>query len=205
MKVPPEWLSVQLGSYPDRRRGRPSGWSSGDKSTTFRLAANRQAVTRVNLKQASKVKLWTPTRPIFGEGRSRQGRNRWVHLTWSTGVMRMACRESILCNVGDPFRMWGSGPQQHFGYWSGRESERGIVPEKTRKRERGKAPYLWHASEGNEERWLAMSLKTPDKIRNFQRKLYLKAKEITQVYTLAQSKWLPPCAIRWSQSESRMR
>jgi RNA-directed DNA polymerase len=38
----------------------------------------------------------------------------------------------------------------------------------------GKAPYFWHAFEGKEMG--VMSLKTPDKIRTFQRKLYLKAK-----------------------------
>jgi len=106
------------------------------------LAANRQAVTWVNLEQASKVKLWTPTRPIFGEGRRRIRKKPIGALIWSTGVLRMACWESILCNVEDPFRRWGSGPQQHVRWWFGRESERGIVPEKTRKRERGKAPYL---------------------------------------------------------------
>ena len=37
-------------------------------------AANRRAVTRVNLEQASKVQMWKPTRPIFGEGRSGTGK-----------------------------------------------------------------------------------------------------------------------------------
>jgi hypothetical protein len=41
-----------------------------------------------------------------------------------------------------------------------------------------------------------MSLKTPDKIRNFQRKLYLKAKEAMAVYTLSTRMTVPPCAIR---------
>ena len=41
---------------------------------TFRVAANWQAVTRVNLEQASKVQMWKPTRPIFGEGRSGTGK-----------------------------------------------------------------------------------------------------------------------------------
>jgi hypothetical protein len=35
-----------------------------------------QAVTRVKLEQASKVKSWMPTRPNNGEGRAEQGRNR---------------------------------------------------------------------------------------------------------------------------------
>ena len=38
--------------------------------------ATLQAVTRVKLEQASKVKLWMPTRLKIGEGRADQGRNR---------------------------------------------------------------------------------------------------------------------------------
>ena len=94
-----------------------------------------------------------------------------MHLIWSTGVMRMACRESILCNVGDPSRMEGSGLQQHVGCWSGRESERGIVPMKPRKREGGKAPYFWHASEGYKEGRLALLPEDFPVIGNFQMKL----------------------------------
>ena len=48
--------------------------------------------------------------------------------------------------------MWGRGPQQDLRCWPRRESERGIVPGKLRKRDGGKAPYFWHASEGEEER-----------------------------------------------------
>jgi RNA-directed DNA polymerase len=41
----------------------------------------------------------------------------------------------------------------------------------------GKGPYFRRAFEEGEERWLAMSLETPIKIRMLQRKLYQKAKE----------------------------
>ena len=63
-----------------------------------------QAVTRVKLEQASKVKMWTPTRLRNGEGstdREETGagtRNSATneHLIRPTGVMGPACREGGL-------------------------------------------------------------------------------------------------------------
>ena len=43
--------------------------ASGQKSTVG-WAATSQAVTRVKLEQASKVKMWMPTRLLTGEGRA---------------------------------------------------------------------------------------------------------------------------------------
>jgi hypothetical protein len=43
-------------------------------TTDSRGLFSLQAVTRVNLEQASKVQMWTLTRPRFGEGRSRTGK-----------------------------------------------------------------------------------------------------------------------------------
>jgi hypothetical protein len=53
------------------RLGRVTGQveASGQKSA-FGRAATLQAVTRVKLEQASKVKSWMPTRPLTGEGRA---------------------------------------------------------------------------------------------------------------------------------------
>ena len=53
------------------RFGRVTGRieASGQESA-FGRAATLQAVTRVKLEQASKVKLWMPTRPLNGEGRA---------------------------------------------------------------------------------------------------------------------------------------
>ena len=73
-----------------------------------------QAVTRVKLEQASKVKSWMPTRLHNGEGctgreETRRGSaprtatNR--HLCRSTGVVSMACREGDLQRVGEA-RVW---------------------------------------------------------------------------------------------------
>ncbi len=68
-----------------------------------------QAVTRVKLEQASKVKSWMPTRLTNGEGctgreETRAGsRNSATneHLIRSTGVVSTACREGDLQRVGE--------------------------------------------------------------------------------------------------------
>ena len=67
-----------------------------------------QAVTRVKLEQASKVKMWMPTRLRNGEGRTdREEPGAGVrhsatneHLNRSTGVVSMACREGDLGQWG---------------------------------------------------------------------------------------------------------
>jgi hypothetical protein len=54
-----------------------------------------QAVTRVKLEQASKVKMRMPTRLRNGEGRAgREETNK--HLTRSAGVVSTACKEGDL-------------------------------------------------------------------------------------------------------------
>ena len=66
-----------------------------------------QAVTRVKLEQASKVVMWTPTRPDNGEGstdREEPGAGERhsptnEHLIRSTGVLSTACREGDLRSV----------------------------------------------------------------------------------------------------------
>jgi hypothetical protein len=67
------------------RFSRVTGWigASGQESA-FGRAATLQAVTRVKLEQASKVKLWMPTRPLFGEGRAA-GKETDKHLTGPPG------------------------------------------------------------------------------------------------------------------------
>ena len=63
-----------------------------------------QAVTRVKFEQASKVKLWMPTRPRGGEGctgREEPGAGARhsstnEHLIRSTGVVNTACMEGDL-------------------------------------------------------------------------------------------------------------
>jgi hypothetical protein len=68
-----------------------------------------QAVTRVKLEQASKVKSWMPTRVRNGEGRKDREepgagtRNSATneHLIRSTRVVSTACREGDLQRVGE--------------------------------------------------------------------------------------------------------
>ena len=67
-----------------------------------------QAVTRVKLEQASKVKMWMPTRLRNGEGctdREESGDGIRLsstneHLSRSTGVVSTACREGDLGQWG---------------------------------------------------------------------------------------------------------
>ena len=66
-----------------------------------------QAVTRVKLEQASKATMWTPTRPIDGEGRGNWeepgagARYRiTIRTSRATGVVSTACKEGSL-------RQWG--------------------------------------------------------------------------------------------------
>ena len=69
-----------------------------------------QAVTRVKLEQASKVVMWTPTRPDNGEGSTDREETRAgtrnsptnEHLIRSTGVLSTACRKSGLRKFGRP-------------------------------------------------------------------------------------------------------
>src|SRR3954451_4299852 len=63
-------LIAPAGSY---RSGGGGNEAVGAFETSVPLggAASRQAVTRVNTEQASKVLTWEPTRHLYGEGRRR--------------------------------------------------------------------------------------------------------------------------------------
>jgi len=120
---------------------------------TFGGRATWQAVTRVKLEQASKVKSWMPTRPQDGEGRVGQGRNRQVHLFRSTGVMSTACPEGGLGNWGRPGSDGGSRLQHRLqGRWSDRETERAVGALRPGNAGGAKGPRFWCAFEEEEER-----------------------------------------------------
>src|SRR6266446_6826574 len=72
--------------------------ASGQKSA-FGRAATLQAVTRVKLEQAPKVKLWMPTRLLTGEGRADREETDHAPVR-SAGVLSTACREGGLGNWG---------------------------------------------------------------------------------------------------------
>src|SRR5580698_4952681 len=77
-----------------------TGWAgaSGQKSALGGRAI-LQAVTRVKLKQASKVKLWMPTRLLTGEGRADREEYRHAPVR-SAGVLSTACKKGDLGNWG---------------------------------------------------------------------------------------------------------
>jgi hypothetical protein len=105
-KDPLEQLMVRFDSYRAVSLGNQASRNLVTKST-LGGRATLQAVTRVKLEQASKATMWTPTRPIDGEGRAN-----WeepgagarysitVRTSWATGVLSTACKEGSL-------RQWG--------------------------------------------------------------------------------------------------
>ena len=73
----------------------------------------------MKLEQASKVVMWTPTRPDNGEGSTDREETRAgtrnsptnEHLIRSTGVLSTACREGGLGQLGRLGIGWGSRPR----------------------------------------------------------------------------------------------
>jgi hypothetical protein len=97
---PGSWQAVWSGNRLDRSPATKA--TSGGRAT-------RWAVTRVKSEQASKGKLWTPTRPEIGEGSTVLGSSRQMHLGRSIGVMDTARRDSQPGNWGRPAYGEGSG------------------------------------------------------------------------------------------------
>ena len=118
------------------------------------------AVTCVKPEQASKGKLWTPTRPEIGEGSTVLGSSRQMHLGRSTGVMDIARRDSQPGNWGRPADGEGSDlngaakslPLRRRGCRPVRESDRVVVPSKPGNAGGGKGPDFWCVFEANEVR-----------------------------------------------------
>jgi len=82
------------------------GWATGRVEASGQKSALGgrailQAVTRVKLEQASKVKSWMPTRLLTGEGRTN-GEETDQAPVRSTGVLSTACRKSGLRKFGRP-------------------------------------------------------------------------------------------------------
>jgi hypothetical protein len=73
-KDPPKEVVVEIGSLRVSEPGNRARRSLAIKPT-YRGRAIVQAVTRVKLEQASKVVMWTPTRPGKGGRQHGQGRN----------------------------------------------------------------------------------------------------------------------------------
>ena len=98
VEVPPGQWSVWPGSWQAVRLG---NWPCRSPATKAALGgrANRRAVTCVKPEQAWKGKLWTPTRPKYGEGGWCACRRRRGSVTWRkpskhrmrSGAFRASC------------------------------------------------------------------------------------------------------------------
>ena len=140
LRCVPEGRDHLVGASPTRAMvGWPGSWQavrSGNRqyrspATNVALGggANRRAVTRVKPEQASKGKLWTPTRPELGEGSTIWGSSRQTHLDRSTGVMGTARRDRGSRKRGRPVLGEGSGLNGAVGRRFVRESDRVVVPD----------------------------------------------------------------------------
>jgi hypothetical protein len=83
-----------------------TGWATGraeasGQSPPLGGRATLQAVTRVKPEQASKVKLWMPTRLLTGEGRAN-GEETDKHLFGPPGYWAQHARKVIWVIGGDP-------------------------------------------------------------------------------------------------------
>jgi hypothetical protein len=81
--------------------GQLAGPKPRDKSPPLGGRATLQAVTRVKPEQASKVKLWMPTRLLTGEGRAN-GEETDKHLFGPPGYWAQHARKVIWVIGGDP-------------------------------------------------------------------------------------------------------
>ena len=140
---PGSWQAAWMGNCPGRSPATNAASGGG---------ANRRAVTCVKPEQASKGKLWTPTRPEFGEGSTAWGSSRQMHLGRSTGVMGTARRDRGSRKRGRPVRDEGSGLNGAARCRSVRESDRVVVPLKPGNSGGGKGPDFWCVFEANEVR-----------------------------------------------------
>ena len=102
--------------------------------------------------QASKVKVWMPTRLNNGKGRVGRGSNQQIHRFWSIGVVGTACRKGEPGNRGSPTSREGSGLIAVVGRLRGWVSDRVVVPLRPGNSGGGKGPDFWCAFEEGEGR-----------------------------------------------------
>ncbi len=144
VEVPPGQWSVWPGSWQAAWVGNCPRRSPATKAA-LGGRATRRAVTCVKPEQASKGKLWTPTRPDVGEGSTVRGSSRQMHLDRSTGVMGTARRDRGLRKRGRPVLDGGRGLNGAARRQSVRESDRVVVPPKPGNSGGGKGPDFWCA------------------------------------------------------------
>ena len=147
--------SARHGSYPDAPDRQRSWAKLRGQQATLGGPASPQAATRVNPEQASKGKLWTPTRLRNGEGRRATGKQpscapAAVHRGSGSGM-----RTRMSGQRGRSGQVRGRSPQHSFGEWRDRKSEGLVVPQKPGNAGGGKEPYFWNAFDQVEDRGLA--------------------------------------------------
>ena len=138
---PGSWQAAQLSNRLDRSPATKS--ASGGRAT-------RRAVMRMKPEQASKGKLWTPTRPKRGEGSTDRGSSRQMHLDRSTGVVGTARRDRGSRKRGRSTCDEGSDLNDAVRRRSVWKSDRIVVPLKPGNSGGGKDPDFWCAFEADE-------------------------------------------------------
>jgi len=155
MRVPPEELSVRLGSYPDGAAGQSAASKLRGQSPREAGEQTRGPQRAVNPEQASKVLSRTPTRLPFGEGRCAAGKEP----TSAPAAVRRGngsgTRGRFSVQRGRPVRVRGGGPQRCGRHRRARESEGLIVPLKPGNAGGGKGPHLRALPKGTREGGLA--------------------------------------------------
>ena len=143
MKVPPEQLSVQFGSYPDGGRGNPARRSSGDKGSPWADRANLWAATRSESRAGSESTVVAPTCRIRGEGRSIARKQPTRALAVATGVLGSGTQGRYSDATWEARNGCGIATRNGaVGCRSGRDSERPIVPRKPGNAGGGKGPHF---------------------------------------------------------------
>jgi len=155
MRVPPEELSVHLGSYPggglersgrSKLRGQQTHAGGSSKRTGRNASESRaglesavvdadSALTGGRLPRRGEEPTQAPAAVHRGSGNGMRGR--FSDATWEA-------RSGA-----------GSRPRRHFWWRPGRESERPIVPEKPGNAGGGKGPHFWGLPRGTRVRRLA--------------------------------------------------
>jgi hypothetical protein len=138
---PGSWRAVWLGNWLDRSPATKA--ASGGR-------ANRRAVMCVKPEQASKGKLWTPTRPEIGEGSTVWRSSRQMQLDRSTGVRGTARRDRGSRKRGRPVTDEGSGLNEAARRRFVRGSDRVVVALKPGNAGGGKGPDFWYVFEADE-------------------------------------------------------
>lgn len=134
-------LAKEIGVSP--RRIDPCERSLGDNARLLGGLANPRAVTRVNPEQASKVKMRTPTRLNFGEGRCVESKQSTSALLTVRRGSGNGTGERLFAKRGRPRWARGNGSRRCIRQRLFEESERPIVLRKPVNAGGGKGPCFW--------------------------------------------------------------